>query len=357
MRCRPVNRRGITLLELLVVVSILLMLLMVAAPMMTPNLESRKLREAARAVNVYLGAARAQAMQTGRAVGVMFERLPTNPQACVSMYQVEVPYPYTGWTAISVVRIENSTVVRNDPFFPVGTAEVQVHTSWGSTSAEDMPSNLVRAGDILQLGCQGQWRILSGPPALTWLLTPVVSGGAACPPQTTLPGTSDIGGLQFQIFRQPVRSPASSLELPSGVVVDLQLSGTMPSPTLFAPTEATKTRPIIIMFAPSGALEQVYFVNGNTWSGIPLAEPIYLLIGKRERSPVSGSGKMASEAEDKLPNFADPANYWLVISPQTGIVNASEVATVSVSQGEGASLSEIARSRSLANQGVSMGGK
>jgi prepilin-type N-terminal cleavage/methylation domain-containing protein len=58
-------RRGITLIELLVVMFILLMLTTVALPMLQPDDDSRRIREAARMVNVYLSSARLRAMETG----------------------------------------------------------------------------------------------------------------------------------------------------------------------------------------------------------------------------------------------------------------------------------------------------
>ena len=65
-------RRGVTLIELLVVVSIMLIVTVIAVPAMKPALENRKIREAARAVNVYLGSARNHAIELGRPVGVLF---------------------------------------------------------------------------------------------------------------------------------------------------------------------------------------------------------------------------------------------------------------------------------------------
>ena len=63
-------RRGVTLIELLVVAVIILMMLALAARQMKLSLDSRRAREAARAINVYLSSARNQAIATRRPCGV-----------------------------------------------------------------------------------------------------------------------------------------------------------------------------------------------------------------------------------------------------------------------------------------------
>jgi prepilin-type N-terminal cleavage/methylation domain-containing protein len=88
-------KRGITLLELLIVMVILLMVTAAAIPIMAPALRNRQMREATRLVSAYLGAARARAVQTGRPVGVIIERDNGKPYA-LQMSQVEVPLPYAG---------------------------------------------------------------------------------------------------------------------------------------------------------------------------------------------------------------------------------------------------------------------
>ena len=90
------RRRGMTLIELLVVAAVMMILVFVAIPSITPTTTVRSIREAARAVDIFFGAARNQAVASGRRVGVMLERLPGQPDACVTLYQVEEPPPYCG---------------------------------------------------------------------------------------------------------------------------------------------------------------------------------------------------------------------------------------------------------------------
>ena len=73
-RRRKTDGRGFTLIELLVVVVIIMILLGVMIPAMRPAMESRRTREAARGVNVFLSRARIRAMESGLSCGVLFER-------------------------------------------------------------------------------------------------------------------------------------------------------------------------------------------------------------------------------------------------------------------------------------------
>ena len=63
-----------TLIEMLVVVAIMMVLVAAAATRMRPASEARRIRESARALNVYLGSARNRAMETGRPCGVILHR-------------------------------------------------------------------------------------------------------------------------------------------------------------------------------------------------------------------------------------------------------------------------------------------
>ena len=69
----PIWRRpGLTLIELLITIVIMVTVLAGALPLLSPNNNSRKLREASRQLNSLLSQAQAQAARDGRPVGVAF---------------------------------------------------------------------------------------------------------------------------------------------------------------------------------------------------------------------------------------------------------------------------------------------
>lgn len=359
---RPAARRGITLIELLVVVSILMMLLVIAGPVLTPSLETRRLREAARAVNVFLGAARGQAMQSGRPVGVMLERLANTPQGAAVLYQAEMPPPYTGESMYSRIKVTLASAYST----PRNSYDCNItfgSMNSGGTWTPETPSITPLRGDVLQVGYQGPlWVITDSPSSgsTTWKLMTIENAVTMTQPPVTPPT-----GLPFQIFRQPQRSPAQSLQLPAGVVIDLTCSGHaefFPN----CPTEVPLPAPITIMFAPNGGLGWGYYQNSSTSTHTrQVIQTLYLLIGKRERLPVTITSRAVSNravmnmtaatSEDGRPNMADPDNFWISVNAQSGNVSAAPVAPIAFSYP--ANESTVSQSRRLLNDAQALGGK
>ena len=101
-------RRGVTLVEMLIVISIIVILTAASLKLIAPA-DDRRVREAARAVNVYISSARSRAIEIGRPCGVIFRRATgTNfPTASTVLDQCEVPPPYAGDTTDAVVSANN----------------------------------------------------------------------------------------------------------------------------------------------------------------------------------------------------------------------------------------------------------
>src|SRR4051794_2704419 len=68
-------RAAMTLIELLVVIVILTTIVAAAIPLMSPNNDDRRLREAARGLNTYITGAQTRAIATNRPYGVALKRL------------------------------------------------------------------------------------------------------------------------------------------------------------------------------------------------------------------------------------------------------------------------------------------
>ena len=159
-------RRGVTLVELLVVIGIMLILATIALPAMRPLTEARRIREPARAINVYFGRARSRAIESGRPCGVMFERLERQPQASVILRQVEVPPPYSGESFDAVVQLQDWTYT-DDPSWSYwlveGEQPVRVYWEYGPRVLKvrvrdrDFSPGLIRRGDLMRLNDQGPW--------------------------------------------------------------------------------------------------------------------------------------------------------------------------------------------------------
>jgi len=333
------NRRvGMTLVELLVVVTILVILTGVVIPVITPSLESRRMRESARQVNMYLNRARSMAMEKKRPIGVWLERRSGLNQAVTHLFIVEQLPP----TGMDSSRIPRLIISNSNPTTPT--------TGQALVSFESGYSPDLQVGDYLQLNFQGPiWEItnrvwITKSPRVQVLCT-FRQTGMGPPVPSNIPDP----GVPFQIFRTPrIRSLASPLELPAGAAIDTQWSGVGTDTSasglaqIFAPANDTDVNEIRIMFSPKGEVESVWYsVNqsgGPTLQRAKVTEPIFLLVGKLNRIP---------QGEDGRTNWQDLGNLWVTVTPQTGMVKTVEMAA-------GANFVEARR---FALEGPSMGGK
>lgn len=365
-------RRGITLVELLVVVSIMLLLAVVSIPTMRPMLASRQLRETTRAVNSYIAAAQIHAIQTGRSAGVMFVRDPSLPFAATRLEHVEVPAPFAGTTADAGVRIQEWTSAGN--YWPDGAVVLKVRVRVG-----DFAPGMIRRGDQMQLNNQGPWFVIASdespyagygppPPAVdadpSYRDFPVDGNGfidfaptSPNPPITSIPlsdGTSINNWINnyvltlvlprqiladspwvdttpaspgafvspvpvqwsqsvpFQVRRAPVKSPVAPLELTNGYVVDLECSGTEAYPNAFAPTDANANLTDGVQdTSPVLVLFSPTGALDSLYVGFQhqfAVDPVYLMIGRRDR--VWQDGPTPALGDDLTPAPEDRLHNW-----------------------------------------------
>ena len=390
----PYKAPGFTLVELLVTLVIVMMLTAVAVPVLAPALAGRRQREASREVTSYFTLARDTAMRTGRATGVMLERftgagnasakaliqagqpLVPVPEMCLTLWQVEVPPPYSGDTLYSRAFVSGG--LGGGAIMALGTPGSAVPEAYG----------LVRIGDTIKFNTQGhQYQILSGTVDTTISPNPL---GFLAPPTNSNPwGIVPVGGttpfvpsfplgVPYQIIRQPVKTSAPPLQLPERIVIDLASSGvTPPSTTPFSLAGASfcgldlansnqpylplDVIPIVVLFAPSGSVERVAFsipdraVPDPAAIALPVAQaptaPIFFLLGLREKVPAAGNANNE--------NWRDPTSLWITIFPRTGLVTSTENAPPSTATITTAAELAVALnySRRLAVEGQTLGGR
>lgn len=367
--CR--SRSAITLVEMLVVISILVLLAAMTIPNVRPALENRRLRETARSIEAYLNRARVDAIERGTAVGVQFVRAPRQNEACIQLQQVLSPSVYTGESTTAVVRVQR----------------------WGSTTpvvvkilvpSDAIGQQLLRRGDLIQFNTQA-WSSADptyyifddtgtpNPPtylpdfpldssnfidfkptgattvdypdpptsdepikrswitnyvltavlinqgvSVTWPTATAAGDGNKFPP----PATPENWSLpqSFAVLRQPVASSVAPLQLPESLCVDLYESGT--NGVNFYPFNEYSPS-VTVMFSPSGTLKQVY---GSV--GILPTDRLYFLVGRRDRLPVNVSYPTGTDPfpargdvphEDGRRNWEDLNNLWVSIIPRSGM--------------------------------------
>jgi type II secretory pathway pseudopilin PulG len=349
----PVRRPAMTLVELLIVVSIAVLLLGVAIPLMKPALEEGRLREASRQLNTYVNLAQARAAERGRPVALWIERLENNPNAAQQVYLAESPPPYSG------------DIVGARAFFPA--APDTSTDPWTMTVGFDAMSAtlpaLAKPGDVIKFDFKGpQYPItFIGPGTIT----------IALPRRNDPRPQNPAAGLPYQIFRQPIKSMATPLQLPGDVILDLQFSGmgwsgreffanpSLPPPQL---TQMEKN-PVMIAFTPGGQVDHVAY-GGMAYSATGV---IHLLVGRVEKmaDPISGlgvAGTLPFSATDMTAttyseNIVDPASLWISIGHRNGAVSSAENAWLRQPVGTPNLTDSLLAAREFAQSKQTMGGR
>jgi type II secretory pathway pseudopilin PulG len=385
------KRLGVTLIELLVAIGIILAITAAVIPVMAPVMAGRRLREGSRGVNTFINSARNRAMVTGRPVGVSFERLEAEPQASIVLHMVEVPPAWSGADTRTKMRVNGNGQI-------IGIGHVEPGALGPIWVRDDYWLTLVRPGDQIELNSRKQrFRLWSGEPFMDFdadgqfdngsepYIDSNGNGGYDAAPgsqltqpkpnDTTktvyfqLPGPEPVdafastlsnnaiwtlsfddprrsmsppnippGDYQFKIIRQPVKSASISYQLPVGTVVDLGVSG-IDQGSYFAPLNNTDLSPVILLFAPNGSIDRVWCHQGMTAGG-PTASTIWgssrptssvqFLVGRRE---AVGLTVPPGEGPDVIPNWFDLENLWIGVKSQTGAVSTNPNAAVFDSSG------------------------
>jgi prepilin-type N-terminal cleavage/methylation domain-containing protein len=304
-------RAGMTLVELLVVMAIMVILVASALPLLQPALEERRLRETARQVNTYFATAQIRAATVGRPVGVYIERMPNESGMSLQMSTAEIPPPFAGTLLDSsaVVTPKTNNPVVGTLTFPDGD---------DATVVEKLVSN----GDWIRFGYAGPLYGIAVTPGTppTYEVAAETAPGVYAP----LP-VSSTNRHPFQIYRKPQRLATSQLQLPKSTAIDLYNSGVGPAGIF--PNDGW---PIVLMFGPGGDIDSIYYSNGPQ----KVTGSVYLLVG--------GTEKLGSE------NREYGRNMWVTIHHRTGLVKSVE--------NYGSNGGDVKSARQYAIRGESAGG-
>lgn len=376
----PRWRRGVTLLELMIVVSIIILVTVIALPTIGPLLKGREIREASRTFSAFLTQAQTRAIELGRPVGVAIVRSETAPDAGIQLYLCETPPPISGTFDFdrAVIEYADGEGLVMWGFRPFRSRTIaQAHYREG----------MYKPGDRMRLGYRGvQYEIALRNSAesdrafdengyltldsLPWRLAPPTNGDHPSLPSMSL----DVDGrytadMPFVIYRQPVRTAEEPITLPPGTAVDLSVSG-YEGDFSFSQAYAQRvsgslppTGDVMITFEPDGSVGGVY-ASGRR---LPLrATAIYLLVGKQEKTATVGDSlwNTATSGGEKIPtepvfNIQDGDSRWVKIEPMTGIVTVSEIEPpddLFARPGDAPFWSAALNSRILAREGAPAGG-
>ncbi len=269
-----VRRRGVTLVELLVVILLVLILSALALQTLAPALKGRRVREGARQLEVFINRARNRAMLMNRVSGFQIDRLPELPEASAVVTLLDTPDPYTGdydnsGAECYTVSIGGPTghvppgptnsilLVRPCLItFPADVANRDLDT-W--VSPDPAIQTLVREGDQIQFeGSSAKYTMRSVTRSAFYAKSQTdlttTAGGSSAPmwylgeSQMVLPERHDVNGYRkmdrglgpiskdssptkagyarrYKIHLQPVKALGGGMTLPEQVVIDLNYSG------------------------------------------------------------------------------------------------------------------------------------
>ena len=157
-RCAAPRRFALTLVELLIVIVLVTTLVTTAIPILAPGGDTRKIREASRAINSFFAGAQARAIETGRPYGVAIKRLSADTGnaddngAGVELAYVEVPPVYAGLNRTSRVRLTEVVTAGN-------IRQIQLQFVFQGENASDglppgwdldpVPAQFLRPGDTI----------------------------------------------------------------------------------------------------------------------------------------------------------------------------------------------------------------
>jgi type II secretory pathway pseudopilin PulG len=348
--------QGLTIVELMIVISIILLLLITMLPAVRFAYKGRAIRESERQLNAFIGAAQAKAQRIGRPAGIWIERFstgnidgtgsfstPSQQNYSQLIYHVETPLPYNG--IIPGIRAKIFRVdLENQPFYFLDLLDIEPLTK--------LSNPIIRAGERfrIQFGRSGQFyegiRLpttnLERYPAYVnkgftafnstdrtdepgYLLIPDLGNDVRLP-RSIIEGA----GTSFTIHRSPRRSLGMPLNLPGSAAIDLSVSGFQQrssspnSGSEFLTNTAFGTQPVVVMFKPEGGIAYVqYHFKQEVPSG-----SIYLLIGKSDQVEVdkpnnTPSDSRLTKSETEQANLRDLKNRWIRIGFRDGSIRSN----------------------------------
>jgi prepilin-type N-terminal cleavage/methylation domain-containing protein len=372
---RPSLRSGFTLVELLVVISIAVVLAAVLLPTTKTLLQDQKLTEGVRLARSMFETARAQAIATGKPVGLMIDRLDSTTalgRSSGARMRVVVGRPsFTGDSESSRAWVYHSSdplailpgqpEVPNAACFNPADNALLYRSAQAISSGNGIPP--IKVGDVLLLGngrkrlritdirfCQtgeppevagkpnwSQWvRVLFNPIGID---SPVAMN--SYPPVADQAFGDGIDSLyRYRIERSPLQLPATqAVDLPRGISFDLNYSGLGVqgfefSPAAIDPDPAfvnwqanppaiNDFQSIVVMFAADGSVDRVYWgeaAGGNIGlSARAATAPVHFLIGRADQVRSRPSDFFIRDNRSSA-NILDPEAVWLTVNPSSGAI-------------------------------------
>jgi len=301
----PYHRRGMTLVELMVVVLILGLLAVTVLPNLANSADSRKIREAARAVSSFVAASQSQAISGRSGGGIRIDVLGSpmgSNDAALDVGMVMIPQPYCGDDPGSVVTVVPDSI----------DSSMAALTFTGGFSDDPLKN---ASGNILpHLG------IRFGGSRIEFMFVPTLGSATGTVymqdgvGQSSLPNLNQTidntswpqGAVCYEITAGPLRDGNTSLTLGDGVAIDMTNSY-VGTGNIFSVTRLSDS--VYLLFDSAG-VPTSWINDGLTKQ--PFAETLFLLIN-------------SVEAIQNNTSLTEPGGYWVAVDPRGGVPKVAEV--------------------------------
>jgi len=310
------HRRGMTLVELLVVLAIMGLLAVTVVPLLVGNRDKKAVRSAADAAEAAFSHAATKAMTSPHGAAVWLATGTTGGVAVNSIAIARVPAVASGSTTITAA---NATTVT-------------VSLSLSGSFASDLPAPIEFAGIPGVFTAVDTTTVSSGSTS--------VSGPVNRTAWNSAPPAASSAAVPYSIHLPPRPSSfASGTPLPDGAAIDLSASQIGLNA---AATSLNGYQRIAIEYDRTGAPLSVWMSTGTSGGGwarqlLSTATPIVLAIGMQSQA---GQAWTATPSEDNPgASWQSPFARWLLIDPRNGAARVIEAGSCGSAQNAKAAMS------------------
>ena len=382
-KAEPSLSRGMTLIELLIVIAIIVLLASVTLPSMKTILKDRKTNQATMQIRAYIESAKTRAITKNREVAVVVERMNVDPledeatkyvhrNSSIRLSMADVLPPYRGDLEFSTVNLLDTQSTIAPYNYQSGSLPLKLNVVTMNLDANPTARYFLNLGDQIAFDDHPRrFEIVNITPF------PITAGDSTATitiwnqnynysyvgtnRQGTFPKAPVAnlvpGQHRFRLYSKPRRLFAKMLDLPKGTCVDLSLSGVGTSGRGFStellndvagldapatPQPASFFKPVYIVFnsrgsvsclygnGPGAATMERYLPAGNIHLFVGRTDQVYRCTDPTDLDPMSAPNDIdrlvnsGTGANDPyLPNLADSSAYWVKIAPESGQVSSA----------------------------------